>query len=139
MNIDDLIDKLATWSAAQLTLEYANTPREVWAHRINFDDAADTVSVFRSGGGVDLGWDLAGGPIVQVMTYAATEAAALIRAGQIAELFKSGNLPRRSWTDLTGWYVRAVDLIGPPTPVGQDESKRAQISFNLRLIAAQTS
>ncbi len=129
-----LLDELAAYVAAGLSLHYATVPdgqqRELFIGRMDRRDADPTASVIRASGGPAGSYDPIEGVSVQVLTQGPTEAAALARAEAIWRLFfDADGYPVRNLA-LTAWRLLAIDAQQRPTPIGVNESGGVDVSFN---------
>jgi hypothetical protein len=122
-------------------IEFAGTPRGLWAHRAIEDEAADVYSVLRIYGGGRMVRDALPRPSVQCMTIGKDAASAMIRGQLLFEMLCLDDLgqPMRMTTidaftadgQSDGQIVLvAVDPLQRPGLMSIDENGRASVVFN---------
>jgi hypothetical protein len=136
--------------AAAADLEFAGTPREIWAGNAIEDACAEAYSVIRTYGAPSQAEFTRRPTIsVQIDTRSKDDAAAVEQAWKIHESLLDGRQhPKANWRiagkqiDADGnvvddaggdWVVRMITLLNGPGVVGKDEAGRAFAPFNIEV------
>ena len=141
----NFLNSLAVNLAAELTIEYAGTPRALWILVADDKAAADPATALIPYGGMPTAWDPLPPRSVQVRTVGTSAVAAMVRAEAIyAEMLEGGRPWQRKVIDAYAlgaaeadgsWKIVALELLQPPGMIGYDEKNRAVVVFNFSVEA----